>query len=114
MMPSDRRGQPTVGGMTGALTNMASMSWDTSTGEITIRRIDGWELEARIAPTPSDPAVRVEADFQTAELVLVFDQADRVTASLADEATARERVAAQPVVYLDQCHWSAMARHLTH
>lgn len=99
--------------MAGAFKNIASVAWDTNTGEVTVLGTGGQRLEARIAPMPSDPAVRVEADFQAEELVLVFDDSRRVVASLGDEATARERLAAQPVVYLDQCHWSGMARHLT-
>ena len=72
--------------MAGAFKNVASVAWDTNTGEVTVLGTDGQRLEARIAPRPSDPTVRVEADFQAEELVLVFDGSDRVAASLVDEA----------------------------
>ena len=77
--PQNNDGLPTgVGGlksmfMAGAFRNIASVAWDTNTGEVTVLGTDGQRLEARIAPRPSDPTVRAEADFQAEELVLVFD-----------------------------------------
>lgn len=110
--PGPAAAGPTVDGMAGAFQNIVSVSWDTSTGEVTVLRSDGRQLSGRLSPIPSDPAVRVEADFQAAELVLVFGDSDKVVASLADEDSARQHVSTRPVVYLDQCYWSTVAKHL--